>query len=244
MDNATKLDPEKIIETISTLEKRISDRFPDSGLRKVTNELLVLSEHTKENITYINRPNVSIRLFCYTIIIIGLTGLVSSAALVFSDAHINIPTTNLPFKDVLIIMEGMFNNLILIGGAFFFLATMESRIKRKRALKSLHKLRVISHVIDMHQLTKDPYVYDSNQTTKHSPKRSYTKFELQRYLDYCSEASALIAKAAALYAQSLPDEVIVSSVNEIESLTTGLSRKIWQKIRILENQIPQVVNNS
>ena len=35
--------------------------------------------------------------------------------------------------------------------------------------------------------------------------------------------------------QSLPDAVIVSSVNEIEVLTTGLSRKIWQKIRIHQN---------
>jgi hypothetical protein len=112
---------------------------------------------------------------------------------------------------------------------------MESRIKRKRALKSINELRVISHVIDMHQLSKDPYIYDFNKSTKHSPKRIYTKFELQRYLDYCSEASSLTAKVAALYAQSLPDDVIVSSVNEVEVLTTGLSRKIWQKIRILQN---------
>ncbi|MFL2582648.1 MAG: hypothetical protein ACJ0QJ_05780 [Flavobacteriales bacterium] len=40
---------------------------------------------------------------------------------------------------------------------------------------------------------------------------------------------------AALYAQSLPDEVIVSAVNEIEVLTTGLSRKIWQKIVVIQN---------
>ena len=131
----------------------------------------------------------------------------------------------------------MFNNLFLIGAAFLFLITMESRIKRKRAIKSLHKLRVISHVIDMHQLTKDSYMHNNSKSTKNSPVRSYTKFELQRYLDldYCSEASALIGKVAALYAQSLPDEVIVSAVNEIEVLTTGLSRKIWQKIVVIQN---------
>jgi hypothetical protein len=56
---------------------------------------------------------------------------------------------------------------------------------------------------------------------------------LQRYLDYCSEILSLIGKVAALYAQSLPDDVIVSTVNDIESLTDGLSRKIWQKIMIL-----------
>jgi hypothetical protein len=43
--------------------------------------------------------------------------------------------------------------------------------------------------------------------------------------------------------KSLPDDVIVSSVNDIESLTDGLSRKIWQKIMILaevdENNSPK-----
>jgi hypothetical protein len=47
--------------------------------------------------------------------------------------------------------------------------------------------------------------------------------------------SSLIAKTASLYSQSFPDEVIINGVNEIENLTTGLSRKIWQKIMILDN---------
>lgn len=229
MINPTRLEPEKIIKTIDILEKRISDRFPDSGLRNVCLELLQLSKQTKKNVTYISKPNIPIRVFSYIIIIIGFGGLIFSFSIV--DLGIN----NRTLHNFLEITEGIFNNLILIGGASFFLVTMESRIKRKRALKSINELRVISHVIDMHQLSKDPYIYDFNKSTKHSPKRSYTKFELQRYLDYCSEASSLIAKVAALYAQSLPDDLIVSSVNEIEILTTGLSRKIWQKIRILQN---------
>ena len=44
---------------------------------------------------------------------------------------------------------------------------------------------------------------------------------------------SLTGKVAALYAQSLHDSVVLSAVNEVESLTTGLSRKIWQKIMIL-----------
>jgi len=37
----------------------------------------------------------------------------------------------------------------------------------------------------------------------------------------------------ALYVQKFDDGVALSAVNEIEDLTTGLSRKIWQKIMIL-----------
>ena len=72
--------------------------------------------------------------------------------------------------------------------------------------------------------------------TPNSPKRVMTRFELERYLDYCSEAMSLISKVALLYAQSMPDEVVVRSVNEIEELTNGLSRKIYQKLMILHQK--------
>ena len=48
------------------------------------------------------------------------------------------------------------NIIVLMGAALFFLVTIEDRLKRRRALTALHELRSIVHVIDMHQLTKDP----------------------------------------------------------------------------------------
>ena len=41
-------------------------------------------------------------------------------------------------------------------------------------------------------------------------------------------------KIASIYSQSFADSQAVAAVNEIETLTTGLSRKIWQKIMILQ----------
>lgn len=35
--------------------------------------------------------------------------------------------------------------------------------------------------------------------------------------------------------QELDDAVALAAVNEVESLTTGLSRKIWQKLMILHS---------
>ncbi|NIO43804.1 MAG: hypothetical protein GTO41_28795 [Burkholderiales bacterium] len=46
---------------------------------------------------------------------------------------------------------------------------------------------------------------------------------------------SLIGKLAALYVQRFDDPVALASVNEVESLATGLSRKIWQKIMILHS---------
>jgi hypothetical protein len=44
---------------------------------------------------------------------------------------------------------------------------------------------------------------------------------------------SLIGKVAAGYAQSFDDAVAIGAVNEIEDLTTGLARKIWQKMIVL-----------
>jgi hypothetical protein len=87
----------------------------------------------------------------------------------------------------------------------------------------------------MHQLTKDPsVVLGGGPATQSSPTRGMNRFELSRYLDYCSEMLSLTSKLAALYAQNLPDPVILEAVNEVERLTTNLSNKIWQKITILD----------
>lgn len=57
--------------------------------------------------------------------------------------------------------------------------------------------------------------------------------DLARYLDHCSDMLALIGKLAALYAERMRDEVVIEAVTEIETLTSDLSRKIWQKMMVL-----------
>lgn len=230
MNKSLKLDPQRIIETLVTLEKRISERFPDSGLRKVCMEVLANINESTANIAWISRPNIPLRLSSILFIILGLGGLA------YSITFLDLKITDTTLSSIVTVSEALVNDLILIGAAIFFFLTLETRIKRKRALQALNELRVIVHIIDMHQLTKDPnMVENSHSATSSSPKRTLSKFELQRYLDYCSEATAIISKVAALYAQSLDDEIVIRAVNEIEVLCTGLSRKIWQKLIILDN---------
>ena len=96
----------------------------------------------------------------------------------------------------------------------------------------------MAHIVDMHQLTKDPErvrMGDESPDTPSSPVRTLTVFQLSRYLDYCSESLSLLSKFAALYVQDFDDPVTMSAVNEVENLTNGLSRKIWQKIMILDH---------
>ncbi|MEO1719964.1 MAG: hypothetical protein AAFR23_07025, partial [Pseudomonadota bacterium] len=115
--------------------------------------------------------------------------------------------------------DALLNTVVLMGAGMFFLATLESRWKRQRALDDLHQLRSIVHVIDMHQLTKDPRMLSDEQRTASSPVRSLSQFELTRYLDYCTEMLSLTAKIAALYAQSARDAAVLSAVSELETVS-------------------------
>jgi hypothetical protein len=84
----------------------------------------------------------------------------------------------------------------------------------------------------MHQLTKDPpMLAEPGDPTDPTP---YGPIDLPRYLDFCSEMLALISKVAVLYAQDSTDVQTIGVIDEIEDLTNGLSRKIWQKIMLIQ----------
>lgn len=91
----------------------------------------------------------------------------------------------------------------------------------------------------MHQLTKDPsHLLSPLEDTESSPNRPFTPEQLARYLDDSNELLSLTSRTAALYAQDMSNPLVLSSVNEIETLTTGLSRKVWQKLVMLHDSVP------
>lgn len=116
-----QLSEAQITGRLRRLRDRISERFPESGLSRLSSELILVSQEAKASVDY-------------------------------------------------------------VAGA--------------------HQLRSIVHIVDMHQLTKDP------------------------------------ERLAALFVQHFNDPVVLSTVNEVETLVTGLSGKIWQKITLLERVSP------
>ncbi len=223
------LDSERILSTLTVLEKRISDRFPDSSLRKVCSELVAISRKTQEQVNAIARPNFVMRSISVAIVLVGLALIGYLASIIDYKRE----TENL--FGVLGGIEALLNTVVLMGAGIFFIATMEGRLKRQHALDDLHELRSIVHVIDMHQLTKDPRVLREDQLTPSSPERRLSTFELTRYLDYCTEMLSLTAKVAALYAQSARDPAVLGAVSELETVSANLSYKIWQKIMIIQS---------
>src|SRR5690606_4405587 len=90
----------------------------------------------------------------------------------------------------------------------------------------------------MHQLTKDPKSLGTDSAEGLPSGSALTTPQLAQYLDYCCEMLSLIGKIAALYAQYFNDRVELQAIDEVEDLTTSMSRKIWQKIMILHEVSP------
>jgi hypothetical protein len=223
-----RLDPVAVRGTAVKTEARISARFPDRQLRlvagEVTSMLDRLTVHTQRK-----RKLQILRWVCVALgaLLVGLA--VAAVVVILIDARAETPRSAW-----LAFVESGVNDIVFAGFAAAFLWAVPRRVEREGILKELHRLRSLAHVIDMHQLTKDPERQLSNPvSTQESVKETMTNAEMGRYLDYCSELLSLVSKNAALYAQVSTDSVVLDTVSEIETLTVGLSRKIWQKISLL-----------
>ncbi|HTE42453.1 MAG TPA: hypothetical protein VK629_16645 [Steroidobacteraceae bacterium] len=226
----------QIIATAEQISRRVAERFPGSGLSRVAIELLSETRQAAGTASWLATPHKLIRRISIAIVVALLILAVSTLMLLNRRVEL--------FSSVSDFLQGLdaaVNELVLIGAATYFLLNWEARRKRVRALRALHVLRSMAHIIDMHQLTKDPErMLAPGQDTPSSPVRKLTPFELTRYLDYCSEMLSVISKIAALYVQEFDDPVTLAAVNEVENLTGSLSQKMWQKIVILDRIVPQV----
>lgn len=227
------LDPDKIVATLDQLVARISERFPGAGLARVCTELKLVAAESRARTEQLAKPNLALRSLSALVILAGV------AALMYVARQINVLSATTELFGMMQGIEATVNLLIVVGAAVLFLTTLEDRAKRTSALADLYQLRSIVHVIDMHQLTKDPgaALHPADDTAS-SPRRIRSATELVRYLDYCSEMLSLSSKVAALYAQSTTDAQVIDAVNELERLTTNLSQNIWQKINIVERSRP------
>ena len=223
------LQPDMVVETVVLLEQRITERFPDASLCQVAAELTSMAREAADRAQRISRPNIPLRVVQWLLIVSGLV----LVTLFVQYVEWNPAVFNL--VDFAQTMDGLISCLAAIGAASLFVFSWELRFKRRQALNALHELRSMAHIVDLHQLTKDPEpLLLGGPSTPSSPERKLTPFELGRYLDYSSEMLSMISKTAAIYVQEFPDAVALDAVDEITSLTNGLTRNIWQKIMLLD----------
>ena len=226
------LDPLEVVATTEALTTRIRNRFAESDRYQVSMALHALAKQAQERAIWMAKPLWWMRLLLLLLVAAG------AWLLVYARSALDVTVGAFTVPEFVQALEAGTSELLIVGAGVVFLVGIETRVKRARGLKALHELRALAHIIDMHQLTKDPARLDrrSELWTAASPESILDAFLLTRYLDYCSEMLSLLGKIAALYSQRIDDPVLLDSVDDIEDLTTTLSGKIWQKIMVVAVQ--------
>lgn len=223
------LNPEKIVKTTENLMTRIEKEFSNRGIQKLGISLLEIACKSRDRSRWIAKPLIAVRVGIGLLITFVILAIIK-VFLIF-----NVKLFKIELAEFIQTFDALINVFIFVGLFLLFLITIETRIKRRRALKAIHELRALAHVIDMHQLTKDPEVIlIKNKMDSDMQHEAMTPFELMRYLDFCCDMLSIIGKVAALYVQDFDDPILLASVNEIQSLTMGLSSNIGQKIQTVQ----------
>ena len=237
-----RLDPDKIERTVLRLRERISRRFPDRRLVAVADEVVNLVRSVRDEPARLRARHRPVRVAARVVsaFVVALTVL----ALVWTVVDGVRVAGSLRAFEWLPVVESLVNDLVFAAIAVWFLWALPRRLERDAILHTLHRMRSIAHIIDMHQLTKDPETVRTGwESTPASVRRDLSPDQLGQYLDYCSELLSLVSKAAASFAEFTTDPQVLSAISDIETLTTGMSRKIWQKISLL-HQDPATLRRS
>jgi hypothetical protein len=224
-----RLEADAVAATAQRLAVRIKARFPDRNLGEVAERVVVVTsevERTAARSTLMRVLRVTGLVLILLLVVAAAVSLVALLAELFGNAG--------SMLGWLQAVETSVNDLVFAGVAIAFLWLLPARVERTRILGELHRLRSLAHVIDMHQLTKDPERFDAGYApTEESVKVGLSSHQMASYLEYCSELLSLVAKTAALYAERTTDSAVLATISDIENLTTGMSRKIWQKLALL-----------
>lgn len=229
-----QLAAEHVGATVAQLERRIGARFGERGLTKAARDLgqlvVLVKSETEQSRDRLRRTTWIARAVGLVIVVATLVALavgLRSAVVDGLDRTV----------DWVPLMESIVNDLVFAAIAVVFLWAFPERLERRTLLRMLHRLRSLAHVIDMHQLSKDPEQVSPTYTpTAESVRHGLDAEQLYHYLGYCSEMLSLTAKTGALCGEHSSDGVVLETVSYIETLTTELSNKIWQKI----SQLPRM----
>ena len=228
------LDPGRLTQTTEKIVAQIDETFPGSGLAAVAHSFGEQARETIGRANGLKAPIWKIRWISCFLILLLLVGTV------FIPLSMNLQDAGSSWSELAEGTDAALHLIVILGGGIFFIASWEMRKKRNAALDALSELRSLAHIIDMHQITKDPGLEHIENLPEgvEDTRTVRSDAQLALYLDFSSDMLSIIGKLAALYAENLHDRVVLDAVNEIESLSNGLCAKLWQKIMII-NQIAE-----
>jgi len=231
MSSYRTLDPRKLIDTSSKVVRQIDETFPGSGLASVAHSFKTLAQESISRAVDLKKPIWRTRIISSLLI---LAVLVWTVIVPFT-LNLNQEVSN--WAEFMEGTDAALHLIVILGGGLFFIASWEIRKKRHAALDALSELRSLAHIIDMHQITKDPGLEHITPLPDgvEDTRTVRSDAQLALYLDFSSDMLSIVGKLASLYAENLHDRTVLDAVNEIESLTNGLCGKLWQKIMIINH---------
>ena len=223
------LEAPAVRETVEELYGRIEARFPKRGLLGVCGDLILLVEQVQTSAgqgqRQIRMARIASRVVMAFVVVVTVLALLLALHDAFFDEDVKNSSTCSPLTETAI------SDIVFAAIAIFFLWSFPERLQRSRLLNLLHQLRSTAHVIDMHQLTKDPEQLKPSfvptaqeQAARHDPRPGRA---LPRLLLRDAQPGRQDRRPVR---RGVPRLVILETVATIETLTVGLSRKIWQKI--------------
>jgi hypothetical protein len=217
---------DQLIKTAERVAGRVKERFADSSLADLAGTVVSLTREALEQAERIQRPNWLLRGVLLALAALVLAGGVAVA--------LSLRGQGTPLTRVMEFMRATSGGAVYLGVVLVFFVTLEIRFKRRKAVRAVHELRALAHIIDMHQLAKDPERLVGGANGSHEPGKVLSAEAMGHYLNYCTELLALVSKIGQLYVQDFPDGTALAAVDHFETLATGLSQKIWQKLMILD----------
>jgi hypothetical protein len=211
---------DKLVETAERLARRVGDRFPGSGLSNVAAAVVDVTREAIQTAERINRPNWWLRGGLIALLLLVVAGGVVAAR----------ELSGTPMDRLREFMTAAAAPAAYAGVVVLFFVTLEVRFKRRKAVRAVHELRALAHLIDMHQLAKDP----ERPGATPGAGAPMTAESMGYYFNYCTDLLALVSKIGQLYVEDFADSTVLAAVDHFENLATGLSQKIWQKLMILD----------
>jgi hypothetical protein len=222
-----RLDPSRIVETAENLARRVSERLPESNLAERAVDLVGIARLTVERIQQARRPIYMIRVVS-VLAIVGLLSLLSLVRL------IRIRWEFSKITEFVDLADAGFNVLIVLAGGFWFLVTLEARVKRKRALAFIGELLEFVQLVDVTQLYHTPEFYES----KHGPGRTHPRFD-HTYLLFCTEMLAVIGNLAPLYTRCNLDDSVWRAASDVVMLANAIEDRLLAKAEAIRQTLQQ-----
>jgi hypothetical protein len=146
-----RLEADAVLATAQRLQARIEARFPQRNLGRVAERLVAVASDV-ERAAARSVPIRVLRVAGLVVIGILVAGSITSLVAVL----VELVRTSGSALAWLSALETIINDVVYVGIAVIFLWLLPGHLERRRILGELHRLRSLAHVIDMHQLTKDP----------------------------------------------------------------------------------------